>query len=124
MDIAVGETTTHALVKAYSILSIDDFTMPVKAKTARITEAEVYWTYQDGAWVIGFVQLSGPIVRKSDGADSTQTVSFATYPAGMRSYGEVTPGEILDFALANAPDWTPTISESGYSRTPGLPSSL
>lgn len=126
MRISVDETTTQVLVKAYTTLLLEDFTMQVKQRTARIKKATVYWTYQDGEWQISFVQVWGPVIRKSDGAESSQHVSESTKPAGAdgSAYGVITPREIVEVALANVPDWKPEINETKYPRTAKLKSSL
>lgn len=126
MRITVSETTTQVLVKAYTTLLLEDFTMQVKQKTARIKKATVYWMYQYGEWHISFVQVWGPIIRKSDGAESSRHVSEATKPAGTdgSAYGVVTPQEIVDVALANTPDWIPEINGTKYPRIAKLKTSL
>jgi hypothetical protein len=124
--ITVDETTTQVLVKAYTTLLIEDFTMQVKRRTARIKKATVHWIYADGGWEISFVHVWGPVIRKSDGAESSQHVSETTKPAGTdgSAYGVVTPREIVDVALANTPDWKPRINGTKYPRTSRLKNSL
>jgi hypothetical protein len=124
--ITVDQTTTQVLVKAYTTLLLEDFTMQVKQRTARIKKATVYWTYLDGGWQISFVQIWGPVIRKSDGAESSRHISEATRPADAdgSAYGLVTPQEIVDVALANTPDWIPEINGTKYPRTAKLKSSL
>lgn len=126
MRTTVDGTTTQVLVKAYTTLLIEDFSMQVKQRTARIKKATVHWIYLDGGWQISFVQVWGPAIRKSDGAESSQHVSEATKPAGAEgsAYGVVTPQEIVDVALANTPDWIPEINGTKYPRTAKLKSSL
>ncbi|CAN5424312.1 hypothetical protein BH10ACT7_BH10ACT7_18660 [soil metagenome] len=126
MQITVSETTTQVLVKAYTTLLLDDFTMQVKQKTARIKKATVYWFYYQGRWEISFVQIWGPVIRKSDGAESSQHVSESTKPAGTdgSAYGILTPPEIVEAALANIPDWVPQVTETTYPRISTLKSSL
>lgn len=126
MHITAGETTTQVLVKAYTTLLLEDFTMQVKQRTARIKKATVYWFYHAGEWTIGFVQLWGPVIRKSDGAESSQHVSESTKPAGTdgAAYGIVTPPEIVEAALANTPDWVPRINATKYPRIQTLKNSL
>jgi hypothetical protein len=126
MRITVDETTTQVLVKAYTTLLLEDFTMQVRQRTARIKKATVYWTYLDGRWQISFVQVWGPVIRKSDGAESSRHVSEATRPAGAEgsAHGLITPQEIVDAALANTPDWVPEINGTKYPRTAKLRSSL
>ncbi|MER5480271.1 hypothetical protein ABT026_25360 [Streptomyces sp. NPDC002734] len=126
MRITVDETTTQVLVKAYTTLLLEDFTMQVGRRTARIKKATVHWMYLNGGWQIDFVHVWGPVIRKSDGAESSQHVSEGTRPAGAdgSAYGVVTPQEIVDVALANTPDWIPEINGTTYPRTAKLKSSL
>lgn len=126
MRVTLDGTTTQVLVKAYTTLLLDDCTLKVKQRTARIRKATVHWIYQDGEWQISFVHLWGPVVRKSDGAESTQHVSETTKPAGSdgAGYGVPTPVEIVEAALAHVPDWEPRINETPYPRAAALRSSL
>lgn len=124
--ITAVETTTQVLVKAYTTLYLEDFTMQVKSRSARIKKAKVYWFYEEGTWNIDFVHVWGPVIRKSDGAESTQHVSENTYPArsSAASYGIVTPQEIITAALEYIPDWEPKINNTKYPRVKNLKSSL
>lgn len=120
------ETTTQVLVNAYTSLRVENFTTKVKARTARIKTATVRWDYEHGAWSVGAVSIRGPVIRQSDGAESTQNVDELTRPAfaSNSQYGVVTPSELVEVALANVPDWVPTINDSPYPRTTKLRSSL
>lgn len=126
MTVSHVETTTQVLVKAYTTLQLEDFTAQVKARTARIKKATVHWDYEDGAWHVGAVEIWGPVIRGSDGAESSQNVSELTRPASASNsrYGVVTPPEIVEVALQNVPDWEPRINETRYPRTTKLRNSL
>lgn len=104
----------------------ENFTTKVKTRTARIEVATVRWDYERGAWSVGAVDLRGPVIRQSDGAESTQYVDELTRPASASNsqYGVVTPPELVEVALRNVPDWVPTINDSPYPRTTKLRSSL
>lgn len=117
MPISVGETTTQVIVKAYTTLRVSDVTIEVKDKTARVDDATVYWTFQDGAWWIEFVQLVGPFL-KVDGTASRRLLDQSSRPADVsrRQYGLATPPEIVEAALALTPDWTPEVNETRYPR--------
>lgn len=124
--IAHVETTTQVLVHAYTPLQLEDFTMQVKARTAKITKAEIRWNYQDRAWHVGAVRVWGPVIRQKDGAESSQHVSELTRPADASNsqYGVTTPPEIIEVALRNMPDWEPQITGTDLPRIPTLRSSL
>lgn len=126
MRVTIDDTTTQIVVKAFTTLDIVDFQWDVGKKTARIDEAQVYWIYSGGGWAINFIVLEGPVIRKKDGAESSQRVSVTTVPFGESLGGAstFTPGEIADAARANVPHWTPVINEPPYARTPDAPSSL
>jgi len=53
-------------------------------------------------------------------------VSENTKPAGADGsrYGTITPPEIVEVALANAPQWLPQINDSIYPRTSKLKTSI
>lgn len=116
MTIIVGETTTEVIVKAFTTLGVDGVPIDVKGRTARITGAEVYWAFEDGAWLINFIQLTGPFVNK-DGRDSAQRLDETSHPddGSGSSYRTVTPSVILDGAVAHVPGWTPEVSASRYA---------
>jgi hypothetical protein len=120
------ETRSQVLVHAYAALQLEAFTMRVKTHTARIKKAKIHWDYQDGAWVVGAVNVWGPVIRKSDGAESTQHVDELTRPASASNaqYGVITPPEILEVALRNTPDVEPRVNATSYPRHAGLRSSL
>lgn len=126
MQITAIETTTQVLVNAYTSLLLEDFTMEVKQRTAQIKKATVHWFFHEGAWTILYVKVWGPVIRKSDGAESTQRVDEITKPANAdgSTYSIRTPPEILAVALANTPDWVPQITETKYPRIPTLKTSL
>ncbi|OCG75510.1 hypothetical protein [Microbacterium sediminis] len=117
MTILVGETTTQVVVKAYTTLGIEGLTLEVKGRVARLHRATVYWAYEAGAWVISFVQLTGPIL-KADGTESRRMLHESTRPAddSRRQSGVATPPEIVEAALAHMPDWKPEINETRYPR--------
>ncbi|MDH6181106.1 hypothetical protein M2152_001288 [Microbacteriaceae bacterium SG_E_30_P1] len=125
MHITLVETTTQVVVSATTPL-MTDFTMVVGQRTARIKKATVSWGYRDGSWRIDSVRVWGPVIRKSDGAESSQHVNELTKPAGIdgSAYSVLTPPEIVDIALANTPDWVPVISQTDYPRSTRVRSSL
>lgn len=125
MQITWEETTTQVLVKAYTTLQVDDLKMQVKQRAARIKRAKVYWIYHNGEWQLDFIHVWGPVIRKSDGAESSQHISENTKPAASaRSYDLTTPAQLVKVALANTPKWTPVINETSYPREPSLKTSL
>lgn len=126
MQITARETATQVLVYASTTMTLEDFTVLVGNRSARIKRVNVSWFFTEGAWTITGVHLWGPVIRKSDGAESTQHVSEHTMPAGTdgAQYGVLTPPELVDLALANAPTWTPTINASPYPRYAALRASF
>ncbi|OCG75511.1 hypothetical protein [Microbacterium sediminis] len=126
MTITHIETTTQVLVHAYTQLRLEDFTMVVKARTARIKKATIHWNYENGAWRVGAVHVWGPVIRRSDGSESSQHVSELTRPAfaSNSQYGVIIPPEIMEVALQNVPDWEPRINATRYPRITTLRSSL
>lgn len=127
MSVTAIDTTTQVLVHENVLLAIEDYEAVIKGRIARIKKAEVRWFFEHGEWQLSSVHVWGPIVRKSDGGESTQHVSELTDPPGKGQApygGAVTPPEILEFALANAPDWKPELTPSPYPPVKGLRSSL
>lgn len=120
------ETTTQILVHAYTPLRLEAFTMRVKARTARIKKAKIHWFFEDGSWVVDAVDVWGPVIRTSDGAESRQHVDELTRPASApgAQYGVITPPELLEVALQNVPDVEPRADSSPYPRRASLRSSL
>jgi len=120
------ETTTQVLVHAYTALQLEDFPMQVKARTAKISKAEIRWDYQDRAWHVGAVRVWGPAIRQKDGTESSQHISELTRPADASNsrYGVITPPEIIEVALQNVPDWEPQITGTHIPRIPTLRTSL
>lgn len=120
------ETTTQVLVHADTALQLEDFRMQVKARTAQIKKAEIRWDYQDRAWFVGSVRVWGPVIRQKDGTESSQHVSELTRPADASNsqYGVITPPEIIEVALENAPSWEPQITATHLPRIRTLRSSL
>lgn len=119
-------TTTQVLVHAYTSLQPEGFTAKVKSRAARIKKATVHWDYEDGAWAVGAVNIWGPVIRQSDGTESALNVDELTRPASASNSqcGVVTPPELVEVALENVPDWTPTINGTPYPRTTKLRSGL
>ncbi|MDQ1083429.1 MULTISPECIES: hypothetical protein [Microbacterium] len=121
------QTVTQVLVEAETVLRPDDLRAQVKARTARIKRADVHWGYSaEAGWVIESVNVWGPVIRKSDGAESIMHVDELTMPAsapGAR-YWVHTPPELIEAALEHVPDWAPRINDSPYPRTTTLRSSL
>lgn len=121
MTFSVEPTTTNVVVKANTVLELEDFRTMVKsgrsgaARLAHLTSAEVYWQFQEGHWRIDFIQVRGANVNK-DGSDSRRELSEGTHPAteSDRWNTKPTPPEIVAAALAHTPDWIPELSESGY----------
>jgi len=120
------ETTTQVAVHAYTPLRLDDFTMRVKDRAARIKKAKIHWWFGDGSWVLEAVDVWGPVIRKSDGAESSRNVDELTRPAfaSNAQYGVITPPEIVEVALQNVPDVEPRVTSSPYPRHATLRSSL
>lgn len=108
MSMSITGRSADVEINAYTELRCD-FLREVGKFTARIKTAKIYWSYKEGAWSVSFVSLEGPVIRKSDGAESTRRVSESTHMPGHRraEYGPVTPPEIVEFALANPPQWVP-----------------
>lgn len=127
MSVTAVETTTQVLVHEKVALVIDGFEAVVKARTARIKKAEANWFFERGEWRLSRVHVWGPVIRKSDGVESSQHVSELTHPAGEGETpygGAVTPPAILEFVLANPPQWTPEVDPSPYPTITSLRSSL
>ncbi len=120
------ETTTQVSVHAYTPLRLDDFTMRVKARTARIKKARIHWRFEDGSWVLDAVAVWGPTIRQSDGAESSRNVDELTRPAfaSNAQYGVITPPELVEVALQNVPDVVPRVTPSPYPRHASVRSSL
>ncbi|NLA30048.1 MAG: hypothetical protein GX875_10450 [Propionibacterium sp.] len=112
MSMSISGRCADVEITAYTELKCE-FLREVGKFTARIKTATIYWSYKDGVWDVDFVRIEGPVIRKSDGAESTRHVSESTHmPGHPRSrYGKVTPPEIVEFALANPPEWVPNFRE-------------
>lgn len=125
MTITVGETTTQVLVNAFTMLRVEGVALEVRNRTAWIDTAEVHWVYRDGAWRIDFVWLTGRYL-KVNGTPGRQPFKDSSKPSdgSERQYGNVTPPEIVDAALALTPDWVPKITPSRYARTTKKETSL
>ncbi len=127
MSVTAINTTTQVLVSEKIFLTIENLEAAIKGRTARIKKAEVRWLFERGEWHLSWVRVWGPVIRKSDGGESTQHVSELTNPPGQGGAqygGVVTPPEILEFALANPPAWKPQVDSSPYPPVQGLRSSL
>lgn len=119
MPITIGETTTEVTVSAYTTLAVDKVPIEIRGRSGLVTGAQVYWEFEEDAWGIRFIQVTGPFLNK-DGRESKQQVDVATHPddgSGSRSR-TITPPEVLTGALAYTPDWTPELSASPYLPRP------
>ncbi len=75
MSVTAVETTTQVLVHEKVVLVIDGFEAVVKARTARIKKAEANWFFERGEWLLSWVHVWGPVIRKSDGARAQPLVA-------------------------------------------------
>lgn len=126
MSIEHVSTTTQVLLEVQVKFSPANFIAQIKARNALIKKAVAYWEFSDGDWYLKRVYVWGPVIRKADGAETSQHVAELTYPpsSSAAKHRVFTPPELVELTLHHPPTWKPETNATHYPRIENLHSSL